>query len=126
MADAKTQYQVLRANFYNKELPNRTDLTGRYKEAKRKLEMHKDEWGKISVNINEVVEKFTGNAPGESHDLKCLYKGKRYYVIADYVGYYLRIHDIINKVYVKLDGTPCLTPEERNAAHYRIKTREEM
>ena len=49
MADAKTQYQVLRANFYNKELPNRTDLTGRYEEAKRKFEMHKDKWGRISV-----------------------------------------------------------------------------
>lgn len=126
MADPKTQYQVKMSDFYTKDLPSHPEWAGRFAEAQKKTAMHKTDWAKVSVNLNEVVEKFTGNAPGESHGLKCIYKGKRYYVIADYVGHYLRIMDTQTGKFVKIDGSPCLTQTDFNEAHYRIKTKEEM
>lgn len=126
MADPKTQYQVLRTNFYANELPAHPEWNGGYAAAKNRAKKYHKEWAKQSVDINKVVEKFTGNAQGESVGMKTIYKGERYYVLADYVGCYLRIMDKTTGKFVKIDGSPCIIPEDFNEAHYRIKTREEM
>ena len=123
MADPKTQYQAALATV--QKAPDYATCSARRRALKRKKN-HGKEWYERSVNIIETVAKFAPGVQGKQVGSKFMFKGSRYWVIADPYGNYLRVRDMSTNKYVYIDGTPCKTEKEENETHYRIKTWEEM
>ena len=118
------------------------ELTDILTKGKWRYEQYGGNW--ISVNINDVIERF---APGANPMIQ---EGKIYFynkdrtiaVVADVAGGYLRIEDFRKKTkhrqYLDLDGNDAHNVTEngktrgrskseyQSATHYRIKKREEM
>ncbi len=123
MADPKKQYQKDIATV--KKAPDYATCSARRRALKRKKN-HGQEWYSRSVNINKIVAKFAPGVQGKHEGSKFMFKGTRYWVIADPYGNYLRVRDMSTNKYIHIDGTPCKTIKEEKETHYRIKTREEM
>lgn len=130
MSDSKYQYsrnasKIKRIAKSNKALSKKT-TSGEKRAAK-----YKHSWN--SVDINEVVNKFTPNASVYESNGKIIFSnGGRYLIIADAAGGYLKIQDLHFKgtVYVTIDGKyekdfPNKS-EWNKHCHYRICKRGEI
>ncbi len=117
MADTKSGYSETANKFTHSEKGKLEGVKSKSREAK-----YNENWKTQSVNINEVIEKFTPNADEVLKNGKFIYFGDKYNVITDLTSGYLRIMKISTKKYVKLDGTPGSLKE----THFKIKRREEM
>jgi hypothetical protein len=120
MADAKSPYSEM-SNYYVEVEVAESDAARRmYERSKRRESKHGDNWEK--VNINDIVDEFAPGSSGVEHGVKFIFEGERYNVVTDMASGYLRVYDKELETYVDLDGNP----DAKNAAHYKIKKREEM
>ena len=120
MADAKKIYSDMAKHYVDN---NTNNADSEYNRSKSRESKYNANWLKQKVNINEIVEKFAPNAQGEQKgNVKYIFSGERYDVVADLASGYLRIYDKVLRKNVKLDGTI----GNRKETHYKIKRREEM
>lgn len=124
MSDYKTPYSWA-AQHYVQLAKSEVDgrITFEYQKSLRRKESHGSNWAKVSVNINDIVDKFAPNAAVIDAGVKYLFKGEQYTVVADLVSGYLRIFDNALKKYVDLNGQYQKDPD---LTHFRILKREEM
>ncbi|MBO4909781.1 MAG: hypothetical protein J5476_10950 [Lachnospiraceae bacterium] len=122
MADSKSSYSTA-ASKYSKVIRHGNMLDAlRYSRSKLRESQYNDSWKRNSVNINDVVNRFTPGVKGKPHGVKYEFENSRYIVKADMPAGYLRIYDKTLRQYVKLDGTPGTLEE----THFKIKKRSEM
>lgn len=117
MADEKSAYSEQAKKYVGNKLSQKEVIKSKNRESR-----YNENWKKISVNINEIVEAYAPNSKGEQKNGKFIYFGEKYNVVADLPSGYLRIMERASKQYVKLDGTP----GSRKETHFKIKKREEM
>lgn len=124
MADKKSLYSEVSRYFVEEKVPATSLDRGRYERSKERERKYNENWKKVSVNINEIVDKFAPEDDGREKGVKYIFEGPRYRVLADMVAGYLRIYDKTIKKFVKIDGS--LPGPGEEPPHYKILKREEM
>jgi len=123
MADSKSRYSAA-AKFYAKIISHGSLLDAlRYAKSKLRESLYNENWKKNTVNLNDIVNKFTPGAKGKAKGVKYEFENSNYIIKVDMPSGYLRIYDKHAKMYTKLDGTPSNLREE---THFKIMKRKEM
>ena len=123
MADSKSRYSAA-AKFYAKIISHGSLLDAlRYAKSKLRESLYNENWKKNTVNVNDIVNKFTPGAKGKAKGVKYEFENSNYIIKVDMPSGYLRIYDKHAKMYTKLDGTPSNLREE---THFKIMKRKEM
>lgn len=122
MADSKSRYSAA-ARIFNK-FTRHTSMPAAigYLKSKLREKQYNENWKKNTVDLNDIVKRFTPGVKGEARGIKYEFENKRYIVKVDMPSGYLRIKDKIIDKYIKLDGTP----GTRDETHFKIKKRKEM
>ena len=123
MADSKSRYSAA-AKFYAKIMSHGSLLDAiRYAKSKFRESQYNDNWKKNTVNLNDIVNRFTPGSKGKPKGVKYEFENSNYIIKVDMPSGYLRIYDKHAKMYTKLDGTPSNSREE---THFKIMKRKEM
>lgn len=123
MADSKSRYSAA-AKHYARVMSHGSMLDAvRYARSKAREAQFNENWKRNSVDLNEIVERFTPGAKGKPHGVKFEFKNDKYIVKVDMPSGYLRILDRKTKKYLRLDGTPS---DSREETHFKVKKRREM
>lgn len=123
MADSKSRYSAA-AKFYAKIISHGSLLDAlRYAKSKLRESLYNENWKRNTVNLNDIVNKFTPGAKGKAKGVKYEFENSNYIIKVDMPSGYLRIYDKHAKMYTKLDGTPSNLREE---THFKIMKRKEM
>lgn len=120
---AKEIYSEMSKRYVEIEVTTNEVDRERYQRAKAREALYNENWKKIKVNINEIVDKFTPDVEGKKKGEKFVFKNRAYIIKADMAVGYLRIYDRQRKIYIKPDGSPCLGRDE---SHFKILRKEEM
>ena len=129
MSDYKGGYSTNASKMKNKSESSKTFNSIR-KSAESRSNTWRNTWKK--VNLNDIVNEFAPDAIPFNNGGKFIYNGKRYTVLADTYGGYLRIKDKTipgNKNYITLDGKSYYNlpkAKREQLTHFYILKREEM
>lgn len=122
MSDTKTAYSAASKHYIKDIVPKSPTEQERYRKAKEREAKYNDDWDRLAVNINDIIQQFAPGSTGKKKGYKYKYVGKDYIVLADMIAGYLRIVDRRTSQFVKLDGTPGDDPE----THFKILKRKDM
>ena len=123
MSDSKSCYSEASNYYIEVDVAQNEIDAKRYERSKERERRYNDNWKKIMVNINEIVDRFTPGCEGYRDGVKFVFENERYLIKADMPAGYLRIYDKENKCYVMPDGSPCVSADK---SHFKIKKREDM
>ncbi|NMM98696.1 hypothetical protein [Bifidobacterium olomucense] len=123
MSDTKSAYSSASRHYIEDIVPGSEKEQERHRKAKERETKHNDDWIQRSVNINDIVDKFTPGAVGRRKGYKVKYVGKDYIVLADMIAGYLRIIDKHTGGFVTLDGT---VSKDGKETHFKILKRKDM
>jgi len=123
MADYKTDYSNASMVYTRFDSHSSIRDAFRYYNSKMREIKFNDNWKKIMVNINDIVNRFTPNVKGKVKGVKYLFENKNYIVKADMASGYVRILDKKEKMYTKIDGS---VSRNRDETHFKIIKRKDM
>lgn len=127
MSDYKQAYSDISRDYVENTVPASSIDQDRYDRSKAREEQYNDNWIRLKVNLNDLVDQFIDEKDvvieKSEGGVKYIFEGSRYQVKCDKVAGYCRIYDKQLKTYCKLDGTPSKDGAE---THFKIKRREEM
>ena len=91
MGDYKTAYSDVSNYYINDVVPSSSIDQERYGRSKAREEKYNENWKKLKVNLNEIVDKFvpensTVNVQHSQGGVKYVFEGDRYEVICDKVA----------------------------------------
>ncbi|MDO4443622.1 MAG: hypothetical protein Q4B69_07090 [Slackia sp.] len=123
MSDSKDCYSKA-SNYYIEVDVRQQEIDAqRYMRSKNRERKFNDNWMKVQVDINEIVDRFTPGTKGRKKGVKFVFENERYAIKADMPAGYLRIYDKERGGYLSPDGKPC---PDNNSSHFKIKKRKEM
>ncbi len=121
--DNKDVYSKKANDYVKKDVNENAKEKERYNRSKKRELEHNDTWIKQTVNINEIISKFTPKVLKEYTEsgIKYCWEGDKYIIKADKAAGYLRILDKSQKKYVKINGEI----GNRDETHFKIAKKEE-
>ncbi|WP_154055613.1 hypothetical protein [Bifidobacterium bifidum] len=123
MSDSKQRYSDSSRGYVGNDVPNSTVDRRRYDSSKAREAKWNENWKKQSVDLNDIVSRFTPGVQGRRKGVKYVFENARWRIDADMVAGYLRIYDKKAKKNTLLNGTPTNDPA---ASHFKILKRKEM
>ena len=125
MSDSKGDYSAASVRLRDEAEGSGDDseLRRMYEKSMRRKERHGAKWLEVKVNLNELVEKYAPRAAGRRRNVKFIFQGERYSVVADMANGSVRIWDQNRRMHLDLAGNA--TKDER-ITHFKIKHRKEM
>lgn len=121
MGDQKSAYSSFAVDFVSVIAEASKSAAHYLEEANARKARYGARWAKVSVNLVDICDEFAPGAAEENRGHKLIFRGERYTVICDPVGY-VRIWDKQLRRHVDLEGNPV----NDKKSHFRILKRKEM